>query len=100
MIVAKAEINLYAALSDTALDSLEVKKALDAAGVKYTHLFYIESEQQEAVLAAVSTWRPDEPPLKDFPFLVYDERHDDYSVIRRVVVGKSAILGAVSDLVG
>lgn len=100
MIVAKADINLYTALSDTALDSLAAKKALDDAGVEYVHLFYVDPEQQADVLAAVSTWQPDEPPLTAFPFLVYDERHDDYSTVRKIVVGKAAILGAVSDLVG
>lgn len=100
MIVAKADINLYTALSSTALDSIAVKEALDAAGVTYTHLHYIDPQQQADVLAAVSTWRPTEPALTAFPFLVYDERHDDYSTVRKIIVGKAAILGAVSDLVG
>lgn len=100
MIVAKTAINLYTALSNTALDSLAAKEALDAAGVTYTHLFYVDPQQQADVLAAVSTWRPTEPALTAFPFLVYDERHDDYSTVRKVVVGKAAILSAVSDLAG
>lgn len=100
MVVAKANLNLYTALSDTALDSLAAKNALDAAGADYTHLHYVDSAQQADVLAAVSTWYPDKPALTAFPFLVYDERHDDYSTVRKIVIGKAAILGAVSDLVG
>lgn len=100
MIVAKTAINLYTALSNTALDSLAAKEALDAAGVTYTHLHYTDAAQQQAVLDAVNTWQPDKPKLTTFPFLVYDEHHDDYSTVRRIIPGKASIIGAVSDLAG
>lgn len=95
MIVANTNFHLYTAFSTTALDSLRAKKALDDAGKEYVHLYYVEEEQQKQVLESVSTWFS-EKTINQFPFLVYDERHDDFSSHRKILIGAAEIISFVS----
>lgn len=97
MIVSITNFYLYTGLTASASDSFAVKAAMDENGVEYTHLHYADSSQHEDVLSAVSSWFPENPPLTDFPFLVYDERHDDFSVVKRILVGKNEIIAAIED---
>lgn len=97
MIVANTNFHLYTAFSTTALDSLRAKKALDNAGLQYNHLYYVEEEQQKQVLESVSTWFT-EKTLNQFPFLVYDERHDDYSTVRKILIGAAEIVNTINTL--
>jgi hypothetical protein len=98
MIVSKANIFLYTGFTATASESFAAKSALDAAGVEYTNLHYADSSQHEDVFAAISSWFPESPPVTSFPFLVYDERHDDYSVYRRIIRGAEGIIASASEL--
>jgi hypothetical protein len=98
MIVENANIYLYTGLTASASDSFAAKDALDTAGVQYTHLHYADSSQHEGVFSAISTWFPESDPITDFPFVVYDERHDDWSVHKRCLVGKDTIIGAIEAL--
>lgn len=104
MIVGTANVHLYTAFDATALDAIDCYEALTAAEVSFTHLHYTDPAQRQQVLAAVSTWHnpylPEEqqqprPPVTAFPFVTYDERHDDYTSVRRVVEGKDAILALI-----
>jgi hypothetical protein len=107
MIVAIANIHLYTAFDATALDGVACYNALTAAEKDFVHLHYTDPAQCAAVLTAVSSWRsaydatePDAGMEVDaFPFVTYDERHDDYSSIRRVVEGKDAILDLLQNSV-
>ena len=107
MIVGTANIHLYSAFDATALDGVDCYAALTAAEKDFVHLHYTDPAQCEAVLTAVSSWRSaydaTEPDagmeVTAFPFVTYDERHDNYTSVRRVVQGKAAILALLTDAV-
>lgn len=93
MIVGIANIYLYSGLTKTGGGaSAEAKEWLDAQGIEYTHLHYGDPAQHESVFSALSTWFPNEEvAIADFPFVVYEERHDDYSTVQRLLYGLDAI---------
>ena len=97
MIVANTNFNLYTAFSTTVLDSFRAKKALDSAGIQHNHLYYVEEEQQQQVLDSISTWFT-EKTINQFPFLIYDERHDDYSTVRKILIGAAEIVNSANTL--
>jgi hypothetical protein len=107
MIVAIANIHLYTAFNATALDGVDCYSALTAAEKDFVHLHYADPTQCESVLTAVSSWRsaydatePDAGMEVDaFPFVTYDERHENWTSIRRVVQGKAAILALLQNSV-
>lgn len=80
MLVGIANIYLYTGLTKNATASFEAKEWMDSTGIQYTHLHYADPAQHESVFSALSTWFPDEQvAIADFPFVIYDERHDDYT---------------------
>lgn len=93
MIVGIANIYLYTGLTKNGGGpSAEAKAWLDEQGVEYTHLHYGDPEQHASVFEALSTWFPNEDvSIADFPFVVYEERQDDYSAVQRLLYGLEAI---------
>lgn len=92
MIVGIANVYLYTGFNETASISYEAKKWLEDNQIKFNHLHYGDDVQFESVFAAINSWWPDSiTPLTDFPFIVYEERHDDYSSIQRLIYGLQAI---------
>lgn len=94
MIVGIKDIYLYAGLTETGgSDSAKAKKWLDEQGIEYSHLFYGDPDQHQSVFDALATWFPDEDfTIEDFPFVVYDELHDDFTAVRRCLYGLVAIV--------
>ena len=92
MIVGIASIYLYTGLSETASLSYEAKKWLEDNQINFNHLHYADDKQFKSVFDALNTWFPESAtPITEFPFIVYDERHHDYSVITRLLYGLEAI---------
>jgi hypothetical protein len=95
MIVGIANVYLYTGLTKNGAASFEAKEWMDASGIEYTHLHYADPAQHASVFEALGTWFPDEEvAIADFPFVVYEERHDDYSSVQRLLYGLEAITGS------
>lgn len=90
MIVGIANIYLYTGLTPSGGDSYAAKQWMEDQGIEYVHLHYAEPAQHESVFEALRTWFPEQEIL-DFPFVIYDERHDDYSVEKRCLYGLDEI---------
>lgn len=92
MIVGIANIYLYTGLSETGSISYEAKKWLEENQIKFNHLHYADEVQFESVFTALNTWFSESTtPITEFPFVVYDERHHDYSSTVRLIYGLEAI---------
>lgn len=92
MIVGIKDVYLYSGLTETGgSDCAKAKKFLDDAGIEYQHLFYGDPAQHEEVLSAITTWFPDRDPVEDFPFVIYDEKHDDYTTVKKLLYGLAEI---------
>jgi hypothetical protein len=92
MIVGIASVYLYTGFNETASISYEAKKWLEDNQIQFGHLHYADDGQFDSVFTALNTWWPDSTlPITEFPFVVYDERHHDYSVITRLIYGLEAI---------
>lgn len=96
MIVGIANIYLYTGMTkDGGGPSADAKAWMDAEGIEYTHLHYGDPAQHASVFEALGTWFPDsEVAIADFPFVIYEERHDDYSSAQRLLYGLDAITGS------
>jgi hypothetical protein len=92
MIVGIASVYLYTGLDESASKSYEAKKWLEENEIQFAHLHYADHMQFESVFTALNTWWPHSTiPITEFPFVVYDERHHDYSSIVRLIYGLEAI---------
>ena len=93
MIVGIANIYLYTGLTKNGGGaSAEAKEWMDAQGFEYTHLHYADAAQHTSVFDALSTWFPNgDVVINDFPFVIYEERHDDFSSEQRILYGLDAI---------
>ena len=92
MIVGIANVYLYTGLSDSASLSYEAKKWLEENQISFNHLHYADDKQFKSVFDALNSWWPNSTiTINDFPFIVYDERHDDYSSIVRLIYGLQSI---------
>lgn len=95
MIVGIANVYLYTGLTKNGAACVDAKEWLDAEGIEYSHLHYGDPAQHESVFSALGTWFPaEEVAIADFPFVVYEERHDDYSSVQRLLYGVDAITGS------
>jgi hypothetical protein len=86
MIVGITNIYLYS--GPTAAGDDDSKAALqwmEANDIDFTHLWYGDPEQHETVFAALNSWGIGE--FSDFPFVIYDEKHDDYTTTRQAIIG-------------
>lgn len=93
MLVGIANIYLYTGLSSTGADSAEALAWVQDNNVPHTHLHYGDPAQHQEVLSAVSTWTfgGGNMELTEFPFVIYEERHDDYSMVLQCLYGLEAI---------
>jgi hypothetical protein len=90
MIVGIANIYLYTGLTPTGgNDSAIAQKWLEDNNVQYSHLWYGDPAQHASVFESLNTWEIGE--FNDFPFVIYDERHDDYTVVKQALIGLDAI---------
>lgn len=95
MIVGIANVYLYTGMTKNGAACVDAKEWLDAEGVQYTHLHYGDPAQHESVFSSLGTWFPDgETAITDFPFVIYEERHDDFSSAQRLLYGLEAITGS------
>jgi hypothetical protein len=93
MLVGIANIYLYTGLSSTGADSAEALAWMQDNNIPHTHLHYGDPEQHKSVFDAVSTWAfgGNTINISEFPFVIYDERHDDYTTVRQCLLGLDAI---------
>lgn len=90
MIVGIKEIFLYTGLTATGgNDSALAIKWFNDNNIPYTHLWYGDSSQHETVFSSLNTWGIGE--FTDFPFVIYDEKHDDFSTKTQALIGLDAI---------
>jgi hypothetical protein len=90
MIVGIANIYLYTGLTPTGgNDSALAEKWLRDNNIEFTHLWYGEPSQHASVFEALNTWNVGQ--FNDFPFVIYDERHDDFTIVKQTLIGLDAI---------
>ena len=93
MITKIANIYLYTGLTETGgNNSAKAKKWMDDNGIPHTNLWYGDAGQHEDVFKALNTWTFDtKVEIKDFPFVIYDEIHEDGSKVIQCLYGFQAI---------
>jgi len=90
MIVGISQIYLYTGLTPTGgNNSALALQWLDANNIQYQHLWYGEPSHHEGVFAAMNTWEIG--TFTDFPFVTYEELHDDNTSVTRALIGLDAI---------
>lgn len=90
MIVGIRNIYLYTGLTPTGGDnSARALTWLRENNIPHEHLWYGEPNQHPEVFSSLNTWNIGE--FADFPFVIYDELHDDYTVIKQSLIGLEAI---------
>jgi hypothetical protein len=90
MIVGIKDIYLYTGLTPTGgNDSALAIQWLDENNIEYSHLWYSDPAQHAEVFNALNTWGIG--TFSDFPFVIYDEMNDDYTTVRRSLIGLNAI---------
>lgn len=91
MIVGIKNIYLYTGLTPTGgNDSATAKAWLDGLSIEYQNLWYGDAAQHQDVFDAINTWGVG--TVSDFPFVIYDELHDDYTSVTQALIGLDAIL--------
>lgn len=93
MLVSIVNIYLYTGLSSTGADSAAALAWMQDNNIPHTHLHYGDPAQHQELLAAVSTWTFGgvNVSITEFPFVIYEERHDDYSTVHQCLLGLDAI---------
>ena len=90
MIVGIKNICLYTGLTPTGGNNSAVALTwMRENNIPHDHLWYGEPDQHSSVLTALNTWNIGE--FSDFPFVIYDELHDDYSTVKQSLIGLEAI---------
>jgi hypothetical protein len=90
MIVVIKDVYLYTGLTTTGgNDSAAAYQWLQDNNIEFTHLSYNDSSQYESVFNALNTW--DIGEFTDFPFVIYDEKHDDFTAVKQALIGLDAI---------
>lgn len=99
MIIKIKDIYLYTGFTANANDGYSAKVWMDQNNIQYTHMHYADSAQHQSLFDALSTWSfgDAEIAFSQFPFVIYDEVSDDYSITKRCLYGLEAITS--SDLV-
>lgn len=76
-------------------NSIDAKKWLDANEIPYINLWYNDSIQHSQVFDALNTWTfGNSVTISDFPFVIYNEIHDDGNVITQCLYGLDAIVNS------
>ncbi len=92
MLVGIANINLYSGLTATGGESHAAHEWLTNSGIPFTHLHYADPSQHQSVFDAINTWFPErEGGITEFPFITYEERHDDYTTKVKCLYGLEEI---------
>lgn len=93
MLVGITNIYLYTGLSSTGADSAEALAWMRDNDIPHTHLHYGDPEQHQELLSALSTWAFGGATIEltEFPFVIYEERHDDYNTVHQCLYGLEAI---------
>lgn len=93
MLVGIANIYLYTGLSSTGADSAEALAWMQDNNIPFEHLHYGDPAHHPNVFEALSTWTFNGAniELTEFPFVIYEERHDDYSTVLQCLYGLDAI---------
>lgn len=90
MIVGISNINLYVGLTPAGgNDSALAQQWFKEEGIECTVLWYGDPAQHQAVFDAVNSWGIG--TVADFPFVTYEEKHDDYTTVRLALIGLDAI---------
>jgi hypothetical protein len=90
MIIGIKDIYLYSGLTPTGgNDSALAIQWLEENNIEFTHLWYGDATQHAGVFDAMNTWGIG--TFSDFPFVVYDEVHDDDTTVRQALNGLSEI---------
>jgi hypothetical protein len=90
MIIGIKDVYLYSGLTPTGgNDSALAIQWLEENNIEFTHLWYGDATQHAGVFDAINTWGIG--TFSDFPFVVYDEVHDDDTTVRQALNGLSEI---------
>lgn len=90
MIVGIKNVYLYTGLTATGgNDCATAIEWLDANNIAYNHLWYGDPKQHQSVFDSLNTWGIG--TFSDFPFVIYEEVHDDYSNVTQALIGLQAI---------
>jgi hypothetical protein len=90
MIIGIKDVYLYSGLTPTGgNDSALAIQWLEENNIEFTHLWYGDATQHAGVFDAINTWGIG--TFSDFPFVVYDEVHDDNTTVRQALNGLSEI---------
>jgi hypothetical protein len=90
MIIGIKDVYLYSGLTPTGgNDSALAIQWLEENNIEFTHLWYGDATQHAGVFDAMNTWGIG--TFSDFPFVVYDEVHDDDTTVRQALNGLSEI---------
>lgn len=101
------EIYLYVCSKTQLQDTFELYAWFDHSGIPYVKMDYSDPATHADCLRPLNTWwQPDEngvtqPPLTDFPFVIYTEVHSDKPVSylpRKYIAGKDNIIAQMPDL--
>jgi hypothetical protein len=90
MIIGIKDVYLYSGLTPTGgNDSASALQWLQENNIQFTHLWYGDTAQHASVFEAMNTWGIG--TFSDFPFVVYDEVHDDNTTVKQALNGLSEI---------
>jgi len=90
MIIGIKDVYLYSGLTPTGgNDSASALLWLQENNIQFTHLWYGDTAQHASVFEAINTWGIG--TFSDFPFVVYDEVHDDNTTVKQALNGLSEI---------
>ena len=90
MIVGIENIYFYMGLTPTGSnDSVLAQMWLDEQAIPYQFMWYADQAQHADVFAALNTWGIG--TFSDFPFVIYDEKHDDFTTTKQALIGLDAI---------
>lgn len=90
------KIYLYAGKTEQGeAHSALAKEWLDNNAVPYQYLWYGDPAQHSEVFSALATWRFGFPvEITDFPFVIYNEIHDNGDIITQCLYGLDAIVNS------
>jgi len=90
MIVGIKDIFLYTGLTPNGgNDSAIALQWMIDNNIPHDNLWYGDPAQHSSVFAALNTWGIGE--FTDFPFVIYDEKHDDFTITKQALIGLDAI---------
>jgi hypothetical protein len=76
-------------------DGVLAKEWLDTNEIPYSYLWYGDPAQHPEVFAALATWPFGIPvEITDFPFVIYNEMHENGDVIAQCLYGLDAIVNS------